>query len=73
MFQVATAYKPPLFTCSGDIFDNDFDIGLLSEYLFDEEPAKTIPVLGSKNGYLQMENDNNDNFNLQLDDGIALF
>ena len=28
---------PPLFTFSGDAFDNDFDIGLLSEYLFDED------------------------------------
>lgn len=33
----SSSYAPPMFSYSSDAFDNDFDIGLLSEYLLDEE------------------------------------
>jgi hypothetical protein len=31
------SYAPPMFSYSSDAFDNDFDIGLLSEYLLEDE------------------------------------
>jgi hypothetical protein len=37
---------PPLFTFAGEAFDNDFDINLLSEYLFEDE-KQGVPSKGN--------------------------
>ena len=49
---IATQFAAPLFTFAGDAFDTDFDIGLLSEYLLDDER--------------EQDDNNNDNSNLNI-------
>lgn len=39
----STLYSPPVFSYSSDAFDNDFDIGLLSEYLLDDDMSHPLP------------------------------
>ena len=53
---VTTQFSAPLFTFAGDAFDTDFDIGLLSEYLLDDER--------------EQDDNNNDNSNLNITNNI---
>ena len=53
---IATQFAAPLFTFAGDAFDTDFDIGLLSEYLLDDER--------------EQDDNNNDNNNLNINNNM---
>lgn len=47
----SSSYAPPMFSYSSDAFDNDFDIGLLSEYLLDEENLSLENPPGRKQSF----------------------
>ena len=68
---------PPLFTYAGDNFEKDFDIGLLSEYLFDgsgpaqlnkQQSNSDSDQIYSNNDFINFANDDQLNFDDDDDD-----
>ena len=75
----SNAAMPPLFSYAGDNFDQDFDIGLLSEYLFDSNPPQQSKQGQASSGenygnsdYMNFENEDELNFEND-DDGKNIY
>ncbi len=60
-----STFVHPLFTYAGDAFDNDFDIGILSEYLFEDERNMQTSSVDTKHTFTTVGNTDSSVFSME--------